>query len=137
MNLGLKPGATPKAKPGDHERALALLASLADPKATKKSLAELQNGTLAHDQAREAAEVAERKAAERDKAAQASEADATRARQLQADESAAATAALGKREAAVQERERVAAECEQSQTARDQELTRREDHLRKAGVRGF
>ncbi len=137
MNLGLKPGAVPKAKPGDHERALALLASVADPKATKKYLTELRDAQTAADKAREAAEVAERKTAERGKAAQEAEADATRARQLQADESAAAMAALGKREAAVQERERVAAECEQSQTARDEELTRREDHLRKAGVRGF
>ena len=58
-------------------------------------------------------------------------------KELLADETAAATAALGEREIAVAERERVVTEAEQSQGLRDKELLRREKHLREAGVRGF
>ena len=136
--LGRMAGSSmPRAKPGDHERALALLAATADTKVTKARLVELRDATAAHDKSREEAEAAERKAAERDKAAHRAELDATVARQALADESAEAAASLGKRETAVTERERLAAEAEQSQEARDKELQRREDHLRKAGVRGF
>ncbi len=127
----------PRPKPGDHERALALLAATADAKVTKARLVELRDATAAHEKAREEAKAAERKAAERDKAAHRAELDATIARQAMADESAEAQASLGKRETAVAERERVAGEVEKSQEARDKELQRREDHLRKAGVRGF
>ena len=65
------------------------------------------------------------------------EADAIRARQALADETAAARIELGERETAVTERERLAGECEKSQGLRDKELIRREDHLRQAGVAGF
>ncbi len=136
-SLGMSGGAMPRAKPGDHERALALLAATADTKVTKARLVELRDATLAHDKAREDAEAAGRKAAERDKAAHRAELDATIARQAMADESAEAQAALAKRETAVAERERLATECEQSQEQRDKGLAQREDHLRKAGVRGF
>ena len=76
-------------------------------------------------------------ATKRDQVAREAEADATRARQLLADESSAAMAALGQREVAVAERERLVTEAEQSQGLRDKELLRREKHLREAGVRGF
>lgn len=129
--------AMPRAKPGDHERALALLASVADPKATKKSLTELKDATAAHDASREAAEAATAEAKRRQEAAQAAEADATRARQLQADETAEARTELGQRETAVTERERLAGEVEQAQAVRAEGLAEREDHLKRAGVRGF
>lgn len=136
--LGRMAGSSlPRPKPGDHERALALLAATADPKVTKARLVELRDATLAHEKARDDAQAAERKAAERDKAAEAAEADAIRARQALADETAKARDELGRRETAVAERERLATECEQSQEARDKGLAQREDHLRKAGVRGF
>ena len=136
-SLGMASSAMPRAKPGDHERALALLAATADAKVTKARLVELRDATAAHDKAREDAEAAERKAAERAKAAHRAEMDATIARQALADESAEAAASLGKRETAVAERERLATECETSQAARDADLKRREEHLSKAGVRGF
>ena len=137
MKPGLTPGTMPRTKPGDHERALALLAATADSKATKKHLTELKDATAIYDNARDDAQAAEHNAAERDIAAQASEGKAIRARQTLADETAAARSELGQRETAVAERERLATECETSQEARDKELTRREDHLKKAGVRGF
>ena len=136
-SLGMAGSAVPRAKPGVHEHALALLAAIADPKATKRSLTELRDATAAHDKALEASEAATAEAAEREKAARRAEANATRARQALADESASAASALGKRETAVAERERLATEAEQSQTARAEELAQREDHLRKAGVKGF
>ena len=136
-SLGQAGGAMPRAKPGDHERALALLAAIADPKATKRALTELRDSTAAADVAREASEAAERKAAERDKAAQKAEIGATRARQALADETEKVRGELGGREKAVAERERLATEVEQAQAVRVEELAQREDHLRKAGVAGF
>ena len=137
MKLGLKPGAMPRAKAGDFDKALALVAGVADAKATKKYLAELQDGTLAHDAAREAAEAAIAEAKRREGEAQAAEAEAIRARQKLADESAAAMVALDQREASVTDRENLVTEAEKSQELRDKELARREDHLKQAGVRGF
>ena len=135
--LGMAGSAMPRAKPGDFEKALALMAATGADKATKAYLTELRDATLAHDKAREDAEAATAKAKQRESEAQAAEAAATGTRQALADESAEAQAALGKRETAVADRERLATECEQSQEARDKELARREDHLRQAGVRGF
>ena len=82
-------------------------------------------------------EAATAKAAKRDSEAQKAEADATRARQALADDTAKAHDETGNREKAVAEREHLATEVEASQDTRDKELVRREDHLRKAGVRGF
>ena len=115
----------------------AVLAALSDPKATKKALAELVGAEKAANAATEQAEAAERKATDREKAAQAAEADATRACQALADETEKARDELHKRFTAVSGRERVAGEVEKSQDARDADLKRREEHLSKAGVRGF
>ena len=136
-SLGQTGSAMPRAKPGAYDTALELLTTFGADETRKRHMTELRDATVAHDKARDAAQAAERKAAERDKAAQAAEAAAVRERQALADESAAATAALGTREKAVDERERLATEAEQSQVARDADLKRREDHLSKAGVRGF
>ncbi len=137
MKQLLKPGLMPRAKVGDFENALALLVATGADKSTKAYLGELHAATAAYDKAKDDAQAAERKVTTRESEAQAAEADATLARQLLADETAAATAALGEREIAVADRENLAKEAEQSQVARDKELTRREDHLREAGVRGF
>lgn len=102
----LKPGSMPRAKVGDFENALALLAAMADVKVTKKSLTEHKDATATYDKARDGAEAAERNAAKRDSEAREAEADAIRARQILADETATAHAELGKREKAVAERER-------------------------------
>ena len=127
----------PRPKPGDYDVALSLVAAFGDDKVVKATLTGLRDATLAHDKARDDAQAAERKAAERDKAAHRAELDATVARQALPDESAEALAVLAERETAVTERERVAKECETSQEARDKELARREAHLKQAGVRGF
>ena len=136
MKPGLKPSALPRAKSGDFERALALLAGITD-KHKKAYLAELRDAQAVHDKARESAEAATAKAKEREGAATTAEADAIRERQALIDETATAREELGKRETGVAERERFATEAEQSQDARDAELKRREEHLSKAGVRGF
>ena len=133
----LKPGLMPRARVGDFENALALLVATGADKATKAYLTQLHEATAAYDKARDDAQAAERKVTTREAEAQTAEADATRARQALADETAAARADLGQREVAVAERERLATEAEKSQGLRDQELIRREDHLRKAGVAGF
>ena len=134
--VGMTGGPVPRAKPGDYERSLALLAGITA-KDAKARLTELRDGAAAHDRAREDAEEAERKATARDTVARAAERKATLARQALVDESAEAQAAHAKRETAVAERERLVTEAEQSQGARDKELKGREEHLSKAGVRGF
>ena len=136
-SLGRAGSAVPRAKVGDYDAAIAFMISAGDAKTTKARLVDLRDATAAHDKAREEAQAAGRKAAERDKAAHRAEMDATVVRQALADETAEARAALGKREEAVAGREKAATECEQSQEARDKELARREEHLSKAGVRGF
>ncbi len=137
MKQLLRPGAMPRAKVGDFENALALLVATGADKSTKAYLTQLHEATAAYDKARDDAQAAERKVTTRESEAQAAEADAIRARQALADETATARAELGQRETAVAERERLAGECETSQEARDKELARREEHLKKAGVRGF
>ena len=136
--IGQAGSAMPKGvKAGHLDTALALLAALSEPKATKAYLLELQAATVGHDEARAAAEAAESKAAKRDSEAQKASADATRARQALADETVRSEAALGNREKAVVAREALVAAAETSQEARDKELAEREAHLRKAGVAGF
>ena len=137
MKQLLKPGAMPRAKVGDFENALALLVATGADKGTKAYLTQLHEATAAYDKARDDAQAAERKVTARESEAQAAEAAAIRARQALADETALARTELGNRETAVAEREQVAAEVEKSQDARDVDLKRREQHLSKAGVRGF
>ncbi len=136
-SLGMTGSAPRKVKPGDFERALALMVEVGGDKGTKSYLTELVTAQAAHDRAREQAEAAAAKAKQRESEAQKAEADATRARQAQVDEAAKARDELGRRETAVSEREALAADVEASQDARDKELASREGHLREAGVRGF
>ena len=137
MKVGFKPGAMPRTKPGDYERAWAVNVAAAGDLKVRKYLAELVAVEAAIGERETAVVERERVVAERDKAAQAAEANAIRARQALADETAAAQAAHAEREVVVTERERVAGEVDQSQDARDADLKRREEHLSKAGVRGF
>ena len=138
MRVGLQHGAMPKGvKAGHLDTALALLAALSEPKATKAYLLELQAATVGHDEARAAAEAAESKAAKRDSEAQKASADATRARQALADETVRSEAALGNREKQLAARESLAADVEVAHNTRDKALAEREAHLRKAGVKGF
>ena len=136
-SLGQTGSAMPKVKPGDYDRALALLAATGADKKTREYLLELQGAAAAHDKARADAEVAESKAAKRESEAQAAAAAATVARQALADDTAKAHSELNEREKVVVARERKATEVEAAQDARDKDLARREDHLRKAGVAGF
>ncbi len=104
---------------------------------TKAYLAELVKAQADHDKAQAAAEGAQVALKKREAAAQAAEGKATRARQALVDETAKARDELGKREAGVVARESLATEIEAAQSTRDKDLGRREDHLRKAGVKGF
>ncbi len=135
--LGQPGRARPKTRPGDYERALALIVEVGGDKQTRAYLAELVDATAAHDQARDDAQATAAAATKRDQMAREAEADATRARQALADETAAARAELGQREVAVADREHVADTREVEQAARDKELARREDLLREAGVANF
>ncbi len=136
-SLGMTGSAPRKVKPGDFERALALMVEVGGDKGTKAYLAELVDAQAAHDKARADAEGAMAQAKQRESEAQKAEADATRARQAQVDETAKARDELGRREKAVSEREALAADVEAAQDVRDKELASREGHLREAGVQGF
>ncbi len=136
-SLGMTGSAPRKVKPGDFERAWAVIVQAAGDTKTKAYLAELVDAQAAHDKARADAEGAMAKAEQRESEAQKAEADATRARQAQVDEAAQARDELGRREKAVSEREALAADVEAAQDVRDKELASREGHLREAGVRGF
>ncbi len=137
MKTSLKPGAMPRAKVGDFENALALLVATGADKATKAYLTQLHEATAAYDKAKDDAQAAERKVTTRESEAQAAEADATRARQALADETATARDELGRREVEVAEREQAADAREAAQEARNEELARREGLLREAGVANF
>ena len=95
MKTSLKPGAMPRAKVGDFENALALLVATGADKSTKAYLTQLHEATAAYDKAKDDAQAAERKVTTRESEAQAAEADATRARQALADETATARDELG------------------------------------------
>ncbi len=89
------------------------------------------------EQALEATRIASAEGKKREVAAKKAEADATRARQGLADDTAKARDELGKREQAVVAREALAADVEAAQDKRDKELVKREKLLRDAGVKGF
>ena len=129
--------ARPKTKSGDYDRAIELLTLCADAKVRKQHLVELRDAKVAAEEAREAAQGAERQVASRTSIAQAAESAATRARQVLADETAAARADLDTRDTNLADREHAVTETEAAQAERDRELARREDHLRKAGVANF
>ena len=101
MKLGLKSAVTPKAKPGDFERALQLAATFGSKENVTAGLKQLRDAKAGADEACAQAQATERNAGKRESEAQAAETDATRQRQLLADETSAAMAALGQRETAV------------------------------------
>ncbi len=137
MGVGKAGSARPRIKPGDMDRFMSWLEFMSVDKATKSYAKEVHEATLAHDAARKGCEMASAETKRIGEEALQAKEDATRARQALADETALARTEFGQRETAVAERERLATECETSQDARDKELTRREEHLKKAGVRGF
>ena len=136
-SLGQAGSGMPRAKVGDYERALQLAATFGAKDVVKDGLQQLRDATAALDQARGASEATMAAATKRDTMAREAEADATRARQALADATAKARSELGQREKAVGDREHMVTEAEKSQGLRDTELQRREEHLKKAGVRGF
>ena len=132
----LKPSVI-RARVSDYDVALELLTTFGADDARKQHMTQLRDAKAAADTSREDATAAAAAATKRDKLAREAEADATRARQALADETAAARIELGQRETAVSDRENLATDAEKSQGLRDKELIRREDHLREAGVAGF
>ncbi len=137
MKTSLKPGAMPRAKSGDFERALQLAATFGSKDAVTHGLKQLQDATAAHDAAREGCEMASAETKRIGEEALRAKEDATRARQLLVDETAAARAELGQREVKVAAREQAADARDAAQETRDEELARREGLLREAGVANF
>ena len=124
----------PRVRPGDFERALALMVEVGGDKGTRTYLSELVAASAAQDKAREEAEAATAKAKQRESEAQAAEAKAARARQALADQSAAAQAALAKREAAVSKREASADSRDTALFTQKRDIDRRVKLLTEAGV---
>ena len=71
--LGMGGSALLKVKPGDYERAMALMVEVGGDKGTRKYLQELVTASAVHDKAREEAEAAAAEAKRRDALAQEAE----------------------------------------------------------------
>ena len=84
--LGMGGSALPRTRPGDYERALALVATLGNDEVVKAKLTELRDAQAAQDSARERAEAAERTAGQREQAAHEAELDAKSQRDALATE---------------------------------------------------
>ena len=134
MKVLMASGGLPRARVSDFDMALQLLTIFGNDKARKQGMTELRDERVAAVKAREEADAHIVEGKRREETAQAAEADATRARQALADETERARTELGGRETAVAERERLASERDAAQETRDEELARREAHLREAGV---
>ena len=133
-SLGQAGMAFQRAKLTDFDKAIAILAAVADGKASKAHLQELRDAAQAEADRREEAEAMVAKATARDAEARQAEADAVHARQVLADESAATSAKLDARERAVAEREQAANAREAELGERGEDFDRRERLLRQAGV---
>ena len=96
---------------------------------------EFRTERLAYDKSKSEAEEAIAEAVEREAAAVKATAQANIAGQNLADKTTKEHAALAERESEVAEREQAADERETAQEERDGELARREDLLRRAGVK--
>ena len=133
-SLGRAGMAFQRAKLTDFDKAIAILAAVADGKASKAHLQELRDAAQAEVERREEVEALIVTAQARDEEARRSQAEAARARQVLADESAATSAKLDTREMAVAEREQ-AADARQAVLAElGTDLERRSKLLRAAGV---
>lgn len=131
-NVGLTAPAMPRAKPGDYERALALMAATGADKGTKAYLIELQDATLADNAAREAAETAQAEAKRCEGLAREAEADARSQRASFATETAETDRRLtAERGELATERMRLGEWTKESE-ARETDLNLREAALRRA-----
>ena len=133
-NLGQAGSARPKVRPGDFERAWALIVETGGDKATKAYLKELVAASAVHDKAREDAEAAAVEAKGRDATARQAEDAARSQREALATETANAREELGRREVAVGGRETAVAALELTQETLEADLSRRAQLLREAGV---
>ncbi len=127
-------GSMPRVKPGDYERALAIVTALGGDRATKVYLKEVQAATAAQDHAAEASKEHLGLSQVREEAARKAEEKAIRERQALADESAKVSAELGRRERAIAAREEAVAGFEETQATRARDLDHRYGLLVAAGV---
>ena len=129
---GLGGSALPRTRPGDYERALALVASLGADKAVKAKLVELRDAEAANNVARENAEVAVAEAKRREGLAREAEASARSQRTSFATETAETDRRLSaERQELVSERQRLG-EWDEDLKVQDADLKQREDALRRA-----
>ena len=87
-SIGQAGSAMPRTKPGDYERALALIVEVGGDKSTKAYLTELVAASAVHDKARGEAEAAAAEAKRRDAVAREAEASARSQREALATETA-------------------------------------------------
>ena len=129
---GLSGSALPRHRPGDYERALALVAGLGNDKAVKAKLGELRDAEAANNVAKENAEVAVAEAKRREGLAREAETDARSQRTAFATETAESDRRLtAERQELAGERRRLG-EWDEELERKDSELTTREDALRRA-----
>ena len=132
--LGMAGSARPKVKPGDFERAWALIVETGADKATKAYLKELVAASAVHDKARDEADAAAAEAKSRDATARQAEDAARSQTHALALATANARDELGRREVAVGGRETAVAALELTQETLNADLSRRAQLLREAGV---
>ena len=130
--LGLGGSALPRTKPGDYDRALALVAGLGDDKAVKAKLTELKDAQATHDAARDKAETAEAAAKDRDAGARQAEDNARSQRAALATATEEADKRIrAERAELATERQRLT-ELADDLEAKELDLTRREAAIRQA-----
>ncbi len=130
--VGMGGTAPPRTRPGDYERALALVAGLGNDKAVKATLTKLRDAEAANNVARENAETAVAESKRREGLAREAEADARSQRTAFATETAETDRRLSaERQELAGERQRLG-EWDEELEGKDSELTTREAALRRA-----
>ncbi len=129
---GLGGSALPRARPGDYERALALVAGLGADKAVKAKLTELRDAQAANDLARENAEVAVAESKRLEGLAREAEADARSQRTSFATETAETDRRLTVERQELAGEQRRFGEWDEDLKAQDADLKQREDALKVA-----
>ena len=131
-SLGQAGSALPRLRPGDYERTLAIVAGLGNDESVKAKLTELRDAEVAHEAAREAAEVATSIASRREDAARLAEADAESEQSALATETAASAAQLRAARASHATEGQRLTELADDLTAKELDLKTREGALRRA-----
>lgn len=130
--LGMGGSALPRTKPGDYDRALALVAGLGDDNAVKAKLIELRNAEAANNVARENAEGAIAESKQREAAAMEAEDNARSQRAALATATEEADKRIRAERAELATERQHLTELADDLEAKELDLTRREAALRTA-----